>query len=364
MKALIYQGKHKVVVREVDDPKITQPTEAIVRVTSAGICGSDLHMFEGRTSAQPGTILGHETLGVIEKVGSAVRQLKPGDRVAIPFNVACGMCFNCVRGFTNSCLTLNPEAVGAAYGYAGMGPYSGSQAQKVLVPYADFNALKLPGDPGDDYEDDFLMLSDVLPSAWHATEIAGVGMGHSSVIYGAGQVGLLSLMCARNLRGSGPVFIVDYLEDRLKLAESLGGIPINFTMTNVKRAIEDYKERKNGDLFRRGEEKMDGVLSGIDAVGYQALDFRNTANEEHAQVIHALSEVVEPTGSIGLIGAYFKEDPGAKSAKERHGTYEVTLGALWDKAITIGMGQCPVKRYDLFLRHAIGVIKVVINPNG
>jgi glutathione-independent formaldehyde dehydrogenase len=394
VKALVYKGKNEVVVEEVSDPKITKPTEAIVKVTSAGICGRDLHMYEGRGEVQPGTVLGHEILGIIEAVGSGVQQLKPGDRVVLPFNIACGSCFNCVRGYTNACLTMNPDGVGASYGYAELAPYTGGQAEKVLVPYADFNALKLPGDPGDEYEDDFVMLSDVLSTAWHATELADVGMGHSTIIYGAGPVGLLSAMCAKNLRGSGPIFIVDYHEDRLKLAESLGAIPVNFTMTNVKHTIEDFKEQHFGDLFRAGEERMNGVLSGIDAVGYQALDFHDVNKENSSQVIHALAEIIEPTGSIGLIGTFLSLDSGARSSEAQEGVHSLPLGTLWGKGVSVGMGRCPVKRYDLFLRQAIldgnirpgkivsqhvsleeaqewykrydaredGVIKVIINP--
>jgi glutathione-independent formaldehyde dehydrogenase len=353
MKALVYKGPKNVAIEEVDDPKISKPTDAVIKITSAAICGSDLHMYEGRSPAEEGTVFGHEIMGVIEEVGDAVQQLKVGDRVVLPFNIGCGLCFNCVRGFTNACLYLNPDSIGAGYGYAGMGPYKGGQAEKVLVPYADFNALKLPGKPGDEHEDDFLMLADIFPTAWHATKLAKVDIGHSVAIYGAGPVGLLSVMSAK-LQGAGPIFIIDHHEDRLKLAEEFGAIPINFTKNDAVDFISYYAKKTGGEMARPGEEKMNGVLCGIDAVGYQALDFKDPSHEEHEEVIEALADLVEPTGSIGLIGVYFPEDPGANNDKAKQGILPLPIGKLWDKGITVGMGQCPVKLYDVFLRQAIG----------
>jgi glutathione-independent formaldehyde dehydrogenase len=144
MKAIRYEGVGKMEVTDSDKPKLDAPTDAILRVTTSGICGSDLHMYDGRTPLKEGTVVGHEIMGVIEQVGDAVASIKVGDRVVLPFNIACGYCYNCIRGYTNSCLTMNPEKAHAAYGYAGMGPFSGGQAEFVRVPYADFNCLKLP----------------------------------------------------------------------------------------------------------------------------------------------------------------------------------------------------------------------------
>ena len=134
MKAVHYQGLRKVSVSESPKPKLHSPSDAILRVTTSGICGSDLHMYDGRTELEKGTIVGHEIMGVIDEVGDAVRSIKRGDRVVLPFNIACGFCFNCHRGYTNACLTMNPDAAGAGYGYAGMGPYQGSQTQQDHQP--------------------------------------------------------------------------------------------------------------------------------------------------------------------------------------------------------------------------------------
>ncbi|HPT74916.1 MAG TPA: alcohol dehydrogenase catalytic domain-containing protein, partial [Methanomassiliicoccaceae archaeon] len=174
MKAVVYNGARDVRVEDVPEPRIEEPTDAIVRITSSGICGSDLHMYDGHTPAEPGIILGHEPMGVVEEVGDGVPIIKEGDRVVMPFNVACGTCYNCLRGYSSACLVMNPQGAGAAYGYVTMGPYRGAQAEMLRVPRADWACLKLPGRPGDDKEDDYVMLADVFPTAFHATEMAKV----------------------------------------------------------------------------------------------------------------------------------------------------------------------------------------------
>lgn len=174
MRAVVWKGPGKIAVEQVSDPRIERATDVLVRISTAGICGSDLHMYEGRTAAEPGVVMGHENMGVIEEVGSAVQQLQRGDRVVLPFNIACGSCFNCARGFTSACLVTNDEAAGAAYGYVGMGPYRGGQAELLRVPFAEANCIKLPGKPGDELEDDFLLLSDIFPTGYHAAEMARV----------------------------------------------------------------------------------------------------------------------------------------------------------------------------------------------
>ena len=167
MRAAIFQGPGAIAVGDRPDPRIEQPTDVVVRITSTGFCGSDLHMYEGRTEMQKGQVLGHENMGVIAEVGASVKALKKGDRVVIPFNIACGTCFNCVPEQTHACLTANPDAPTAGYGYAGMGPYRGGQAELLRVPWAEFNCHKLPGQAGDALEDDFSAslrrVSDRLP---------------------------------------------------------------------------------------------------------------------------------------------------------------------------------------------------------
>ncbi len=353
MKAVSYEGTHKMAVNDHPKPKIQGPTDAVLRVTTSGICGSDLHMYDGRTPLDKGTVVGHEIMGVIEEVGEAVKSLKAGDRVVLPFNIACGYCFNCHRGHTEACLTMNPEAPHAAYGYAGMGPYQGGQAEFVLVPYADFNCLKLPGKPGDQWEDDFLLLSDVFPTAYHATELACVTPGKSVAVFGAGPVGLLSAYCSV-LKGASEVYLVDSIPERLEKAKELGAIPVNYSEGDPVEQIFQLRKKNKGiqQSLRPGEEKMKGVDCAIDAVGYQARDNENPSREKATQVIENCLKVVNATGSIGMIGVYIAPDPGAKG-EAKNGVYNFPIANFFDKGITMGSGQAPVKKYNEYLRDMI-----------
>ena len=354
MKAVTFEGPREMVVEDKPTPKLTAPTDAVLRVTTAAICGSDLHMYEGRTALKKGSVVGHEIMGVIEEVGEAVRSIKPGDRVVLPFNIACGYCYNCVRQNTHACLTMN-EQPHAAYGYAGMGPYSGGQAERVLVPYADFNCLKLPGTPGDQFEDDFILLADVFPTGYHATELACVSPGKSVAIFGAGPVGLMAALSAQ-IKGAAEIYVVDDIPARLDKAREMGAIPINFKDGDPVKQIKDL--RKNDTIHKqalrpREAEKLDGVDCAIDAVGYQARDERDASREKATQVIEYCCRVVNPAGAIGLIGVYMSPDPGAPNEQSKQGIYPLPIGKLFDSAVTIGMGQAPVKRYNEYLRDLI-----------
>ncbi len=356
MKALVYKGPKEVAVEDVDDPKIKDPRDAIIQVTSSAICGSDLHMYEGRSSAESGMVVGHEIMGIVKEVGDGVHSIKVGDRVVLPFNIGCGYCFNCVRQFTSACLVTNPEHAGAGYGYADLGPYRGGQAEQVLVPFADFNCIKLPGKAGDDYEDHFLMLADIFPTGYFSTELAKVKPGSTVAIYGAGPVGLLALHSAL-LRGAAMVFVVDSSEVRLTKVKEMGGMPINsndgkpsdqIKALIAKTALPDMLLPEEGS----GEMKMEGVMSGIDAVGYQAKAF-GSDQEDPTAIITDLAEVVNPTGAIGIIGVFFPEDPGGPTPEARQGIVPIPLGKIWNKGLSIGTGQTPVKHISLMLRDLI-----------
>lgn len=355
MKAVRYRGAKDMRVEEVENPKIEAPTDVILKVTSTAICGSDLHMYEGRTDVEEGKIFGHEVMGIIDQAGDAVQLLHKGDRVVLPFNIACGTCFNCCRGFTNACLFMSEEgSAGAAYGYAGMGPYRGGQAEYVRVPFADFNALKLPGVPHDENEDNFLMLADILPTAFHAATLAKVATGHSVAIYGGGPVGLLSVMSAR-LMGAADIYLVDPVPSRLDKAKELGAIPVNPADGDpVKQIRKARRSIALKDAARPGEELLlHGVLSGIDAVGYQAHNLQNIDEERHQQVIEQLVNLTLPTGALGVIGVYVPQDPGGNDENAREGVYPLPFGQLWHKGLSLGTGQAPVKRYNTHLRDAI-----------
>ncbi|MFT3917347.1 MAG: glutathione-independent formaldehyde dehydrogenase [Anaeromyxobacteraceae bacterium] len=354
MKAVVWKGPGKVSVDDVDDPRIESATDVLVRISTAGICGSDLHMYEGRTAAKPGTVMGHENMGVIEEVGPAVRQLAKGDRVVLPFNVSCGTCFNCSRGYTNACLVANDEAAGAAYGYVGMGPYRGGQAEILRVPWGEANCIKLPGTPGDELEDDFLLLSDIFPTGYHAAVMANVQPGSTVAIYGAGPVGLLAAYSAI-LRGAAEVYVVDAIPERLEKAQAIGAIPVDFKKGKAAEQIRSMRLRNPlvRGAMRAGEEKMAGVMCGIDAVGYQAKDPEDPGEESHTSITEELVELVNPTGALGVIGVFLPQDPGGKDAAAKRGAYTLPWGMIWQKGLQIGTGQTPVRHHSLLLRDLI-----------
>ncbi|HXM55017.1 MAG TPA: glutathione-independent formaldehyde dehydrogenase, partial [Candidatus Dormibacteraeota bacterium] len=275
MRAVVYKEPFRVAVENVPEPTIQHPNDVLVRVTSTCICGSDLHMYEGRTAAQPGIVFGHENLGIVHEVGSAVTSIRQGDRVVMPFNVACGFCKNCQAGYTGFCLTVNPGFAGGAYGYVAMGPYTGGQAEYVRVPFADFNCLPLPA--GGEQEADFALLADIFPTGYHGCELADVRPGETVVVYGAGPVGLMAAYSAM-LRGASKTFVVDRVAERLGKAREIGCIPINFDEGDPAQQI---KEQTNGE----------GTDKGVDAVGYQAV-VRAAEREEPAAVLNAVIETV------------------------------------------------------------------------
>ncbi|MFC5996156.1 glutathione-independent formaldehyde dehydrogenase [Pseudonocardia hispaniensis] len=335
MKAVVYQEPFRVTVEDVEDARIEDPTDVLVRVTTAAICGSDLHMYEGRTNAPPGLVFGHENMGVVEDVGPGVASIKRGDRVSLPFNVACGFCKNCLAGSTGFCLTVNPGFGGGAYGYVAMGPYRGGQAEYLRVPFADFNCLKLP--PGDEHENDFAMLADIFPTGYHGATLAQVGPGETVAVFGAGPVGLMAAYSSL-IKGAARVFVVDRVESRLRLAEQIGAIPVDYSTVDP---IEAIREQTHGD----------GTDKGIDAVGYQATVA--AGEEQPAIVLNQLIQTVRATGMIGVIGLYVPGDPGAPTAEAGRGELLVQFGTLFEKGLRIGTGQANVKAYNRHLRDLI-----------
>ena len=329
MKALVYYGPFDVRVSEMPDAKIEQPTDVLVKITTTNICGSDLHMYEGRTNMESGKILGHENLGKVIEVGKAVTQIKVGDMVCLPFNIGCGHCKNCESGFTGFCLTMNPGMAGAAYGFAGMGPYSGGQAEYLRVPQGDFNCLKLPED-AIEKENDYVMLSDIFPTGYHSTELANVQPGDSVVIYGAGPVGLMAALSA-SIKGASQIMVVDNQPDRLKLAEELGAIPIDFSKGS---AVEQVLELTKGL----------GADKGCECVGYQCCDKHG---KEHSNItMNELVQAVKATGTIGVVGVFVPKDPKAKEELQQQGHMDFDFGRFWMKGQSIATGQANVKSYN------------------
>src|SRR5579875_1869301 len=341
MKAVVYNGPRDVAVTDVSDARIERPTDVLVRVTSTNICGSDLHMDEGRTDFPQGGVFGHENLGQVVEIGDAVDRVKVGDWVAIPFNIGCGFCKNCERGLSAFCLTtadrsVVPNMAGAAYGFADMGPYRGGQAHLLRVPYGDYNCLILPED-AEEKERDYVMLSNIFPTGWHSTRLANLTPGDTVVIYGSGPVGLMATLSAR-VQGASRIFVVDHNTDRLAVAEKLGATPI----------VEDEGREVQQILDATGGE---GTDCGCECIGYQC--HTPQGQEIPNLVMNSLVNAVKFTGNIGVVGVFVPQDPGGADQLAKKGEIAFDFGKLWFKGQKIGTGQCNVKAYNRKLMQLI-----------
>jgi threonine dehydrogenase-like Zn-dependent dehydrogenase len=339
MRAMTYHGAHKVKIETVPDPTIEQPDDIILRVTATAICGSDLHLYRGKIpTVEHGDIFGHEFMGIVEDVGPSVTQVQRGDRVVIPFVIACGDCFFCQQQLYAACETtndgrganLNKKSIppGAAlFGYSRLyGGIPGGQAELVRVPKANTGPFKVPGTLADEK---VLFLSDILPTAWQAVINAQIGQGSSLAIFGAGPVGLLSAACARML-GADQIFMIDHHNYRLAYAEkTYGVIPINFD-----------DDDDPADTLIRQTPGMRGVDAVIDAVGFEAkgsttetvlatLKLEGSSGKALRQCIAA----VRRGGVVSVPGVY---------AGFIHG---FLFGDAFDKGLTFKMGQTHVQRY-------------------
>jgi glutathione-independent formaldehyde dehydrogenase len=352
MQAVVYQGTRDVGVQTVDDAVLEDPEDVVVEVTSSAICGTDLHMYDGRTGAEPGLVLGHEPLGVVRAVGEDVHLVRPGQRVVIPTHLFCGVCYNCARGYSAACLRVRPGGFGAAYGYAGMGPYRGAQADLLRVPFADANCIPLPGEPGDEREDDFVMLADAFVTGWHATELARVEPTSTVAVFGAGAVGLMAAHSAL-IKGAGEVYVVDHVAARLDKAGELGATPVDFTLGDP---VDQIQELRRAHGLPLGEEPMTGVDVAIDAVGFQARDRSDPSRENPLQVVSDLARLVNPTGRVGIAGVYAEKDLHPAPEGTGDGRLTVPWATFFSKGVTVGFGRTHDRRYtahlrDLVLRH-------------
>jgi glutathione-independent formaldehyde dehydrogenase len=344
MKAVVWKGERQVTVEEVEAPKIEDSRDVIVRMTSSALCGTDIHIYDGRMpQATPGMVLGHEPLGVVVERGADVKYVQMGDRVVMPTHIFCGICYNCARGFTAACLLTNPGKTGAAYGYPGMGGYRGAQAELLLVPFADVNCVRLPGKPHDEHEDDYVLLADAWVTGWHATELAQVHGTRSVAVFGAGTIGLLSAYSAQ-LRGASEIYVVDAVEARLELARKMGFIAVDYSKQDPIQAIKQHR-KEHMMHFDAGWEQMSGVDCGIDAVGFQAHDRYDPQRENPAQVIQDLVELINPTGSLGVIGVYIDQDKHPATDDLRSGHMKAPFGTLFKKGINVGFGRTHDRRY-------------------
>ena len=343
MKALTFHGKRDVRVDDVPDPAIREPTDAIVRVTSTAICGSDLHLYEVLGMfIDEGDVLGHEPMGVVEEVGSEVSHIRPGDRVVIPFNIACGRCWMCERALFAQCETtqVRDRDKGAAlFGYTKLyGQVPGGQAELLRVPQAHFGPIKVPEGPA---EERFLFLSDVLPTAWQAVEYAEVPPGGSVAVFGLGPIGQMSTRIARE-RGAERVIGVDLVPERLEMARRHG--------------VETIDARDHDDVSGEIREMTAGRGSDsvIDAVGMEAhgaplgelaqkaagllpdalaAGLTERAGVDRLEALLQCIDTVRRGGTLSISGVYGgRLDP-------------LPMMQLFDKGVQIRMGQAHVKRW-------------------
>ncbi len=353
-RAVVYLEPGKVGVQSIDYPQLTlgdRPCQhgVILRVLTTNICGSDQHMVRGRTTAAAGLVLGHEITGEIIESGRDVEFLRVGDAVSVPFNIACGRCRNCKEGQTGICLHVNPARPGAAYGYVDMGGWVGGQADYVMVPYADFNLLKLP--PLDEALPkirDLTLLSDIFPTGFHGAVSAGVGPGSTVYVAGAGPVGLA---CAAScqLLGAAVVIVGDMIDERLAQARSFGCETVDLTQPAT---LAEQIAQIVG---------LPEVDSAVDCVGFEARGHGAAAAEEHpATVLNSIMEVTRAGGSLGIPGLYVTGDPGAGTEAAKEGRLVIRIGLGWAKSHSFSTGQCPVMRYHRQLMQAILYDKVQI----
>jgi len=324
------------------------PHGVILRTVTTNICGSDQHMVRGRTTAPKNLVLGHEITGEVIEAGPDVEFIKVGDIVSVPFNISCGRCRNCKERKTGICLNVNPDRPGSAYGYVDMGGWVGGQAEYVLVPYADWNLLKFPDrDQALEKIMDLTMLSDIFPTGFHGAYTAGVGVGSTVYVAGAGPVGLAAAVSAQ-LLGAAVVIVGDMNTERLAQARSFGCETIDLTKGEPGEQIEQIL----------GVPEVD---AGVDAVGFEARGHGKGSGEEApATVLNSLMTVTAAGGGLGIPGLYVTGDPGAKDAAAQVGSLSIRLGLGWAKSLTFATGQCPVMKYNRQLMMAILHDKVQI----
>ena len=341
MKALTWQGKRQLSVEEVPDPTIQEPTDAIIRITSTAICGSDLHLYELMGPyLHRGDILGHEPMGIVEEVGSAVTNIKRGDKVVVPFNIACGDCFMCNLGLQSQCETTQVRETGsgaALFGYTELyGSVPGGQAEYLRVPFANYGPIKV-GDTGIP-DERYLFLSDILPTAWQAVDYADVPDGGTLAVFGLGPVGQLASRIGRHL--GYRVIAVERIPERRAMAERHGIATLDWS----KSCADDLREVTSG----RGPDAV------IDAVGMESHGSPVAAAAQaavgvlphpvaklamsHAGVdrlaaLHTAIDAVRRGGTVSLSGVYGGQaDP-------------MPMLKMFDKQIQLRMGQCNVRRW-------------------
>ncbi|MEV2241609.1 zinc-dependent alcohol dehydrogenase [Micromonospora sp. NPDC049891] len=343
MRALTWQGKRDVRVEEVPDPRIEDPTDAIVRITSTAICGSDLHLYEVLGPyLKPGDILGHEPMGIVEEVGPGVTRLKPGDRVVVPFNIACGSCWMCQRQLYAQCETTQVTAEGkgaALFGYTSLyGAVPGGQAQFLRVPHAEFGPITVPADGPDER---WLYLSDILPTAWQAVKYADTPRGGTLAVFGLGPVGQFCARIGRHL-GADRVIGLDLVPERLEMARRHGVEVLDISqLDDVPGTLIDLVDGRGPDavIDAVGMEshgaplgKLGQAAAGLlpDKLAQPMID---KVGIDRLVALKAALKAVRRGGTVSISGVYGGEvDP-------------LPLMEMFDRGVQVRMGQCHVRRW-------------------
>lgn len=364
-RAVAYKGPGEVEVIDTDYPTFelkdgpgVNPANvgrqvkhgAILKTVATNICGSDQHMVRGRTTAPTNLVLGHEITGEVVEVGPDVEFIKVGDLVSVPFNISCGRCKNCKERKTGICLNVNPDRPGSAYGYVDMGGWVGGQAEFVLVPYADWNLLRFPDkDQALEKIMDLTMLSDIFPTGFHGAVTAGVGVGSTVYVAGAGPVGLAAATSAL-LLGAAAVIVGDMNEGRLAQARSFGCETVDLSKGGPAEQIEQILGIPEVDC-------------AVDAVGFEAKGHGHDTKEAPATVLNSLMDITAAGGAMGIPGLYVTGDPGAADEAAQKGSLSLSLGTGWAKSLSFTTGQCPVMKYNHGLMQAILHDRVHIADN-
>ncbi|WP_050727645.1 zinc-dependent alcohol dehydrogenase [Vulgatibacter incomptus] len=353
MKAVVFHGVGDIRLEDVEDPRIEEPTDAVVRITASSICGTDLHMVRGTlTGMKPGTVLGHEGVGVVEELGDDVRNLKVGDRVLIASTIACGDCAYCREGYFAQCDRANPNGPQAGTAFFGgpetSGPFQGLQAERARIPFANVGLVKLPDSISNEQA---ILLSDILPTGWMAAELAEIKDGDTVAVFGCGPVGQAAIAAARH-RSAGRIFAVDNVTTRLEMARALGAEVIDFSDEDP---VEQIRRLTDGI----------GVDRAIDAVGIDAkhprsgsaLDDAMEHKEEYRKEVAEIApeqnrqfwswrpgdaptlaldwavQSLAKAGTLAVIGVYPSTDRF------------FPLGYAMGKNLTINMGICNHRKY-------------------
>jgi threonine dehydrogenase-like Zn-dependent dehydrogenase len=353
MKAVVFHEVGDIRIDEVPEPQIQAPTDAIVRLTASAICGTDLHFVRGTMSGmKPGTILGHEGVGVIEQLGDDVRNFEVGERVVIPSTIACGTCSYCRAGYYAQCTEANPNGPEAGTAFFGgpeaTGPFDGLQADKARIPYANVGLVKLPDEVSDE---DAILISDIFPTGYFGADIAEIRDGDTVAVFGCGPVGQFAILSAK-LLGAGRVLAIDGVEDRLAAARRQGAEVIDFNREHPVEAIRRLTagigvDRAIDAVGVDAERPKEGPAAGDSAAMAEAFEREQAANapqtaeqdgswkpgDAPSQALRWAVEGLAKAGTLSIIGVY----PPTMEA--------FPIGAAMNKNLTINMGNCNHRKY-------------------